>query len=206
MFIASAKRDLAFTLLEVTLAVAILAMMSIAIYRFVQTNIVAMRVSAEADAVDANFDGLREMLTSQLQSLPSGTGALSGDAYRTSGQDRDEITWLCGAGPGLMTQYATGDYRVSLRLRPAQGTKNLDLGLLRRPKEDSAVSNAQETWVRLLPNVSTFQVRYFDSRLNAWVQRWTDSVTLPKLVKFTIGRTDTRYPVQMIVPLARTPL
>jgi prepilin-type N-terminal cleavage/methylation domain-containing protein len=37
----------AFTLLEITLAVAILATMSLAIYRFVQSNLTALRASAD---------------------------------------------------------------------------------------------------------------------------------------------------------------
>jgi prepilin-type N-terminal cleavage/methylation domain len=36
-----------FTLLEITFAVAILAMMSLAIYRFVQSNLNAIRASSE---------------------------------------------------------------------------------------------------------------------------------------------------------------
>src|SRR5439155_13892904 len=58
----------AFTLLEIMLAVIILGMMSLAIYRFVQANITAMRISSEADAMEARYDGLRELLTQQLQS------------------------------------------------------------------------------------------------------------------------------------------
>src|SRR5437868_15448808 len=77
---ADCRRVSAFTLLEITLAVTILAMMSFAIYRFVQANIVAMRVSAAADATDARYDGLRELLMQQLQNIPPGTGALLGDA------------------------------------------------------------------------------------------------------------------------------
>src|SRR5256884_9402153 len=88
-----AKR--AFTLLEVMLAVIILGMMSLAIYRFVQANVTAMRVSAEADAVEARYDGLRELLTQQLQNLPPGTGALPGEPLKIEGHDRDELTWFC---------------------------------------------------------------------------------------------------------------
>jgi hypothetical protein len=50
------------------------------------------------------------------------------------------------------------------------------------------------------------QIRFFDSRLNTWVQRWTDTVTLPRLVKVVIGRTDAKVPTEIIVPLARMPL
>ena len=40
-----------FTLLEITFAVAILAMMSMAIYRFVESNLLSMRVSAESTLI-----------------------------------------------------------------------------------------------------------------------------------------------------------
>ena len=209
MFIVRAdrKRILAFTLLEITLAVTILAMMSFAIYRFVQANIVVMRVSAEAEAADARYDGLRELLMQQMQNIAPGTGALLGDALRVNDRDRDEVTWLCSAGPGLLTRYASGDYRVSLRLRAHDSkTNQLDLGIMRKPKEDPAVSNERETWIRLIDNVGSLQIRYFDSRLNTWVQRWVDTVTLPRLVKIVIGRSDASAPAEIIVPLARTPL
>jgi len=200
-------RARAFTLLEIMLAVAILGMMSMAIYRFVQANVVAMRVSSESDAVEARYGGLRELLSQQLQSLTPGSGALSGEPLKIDGHDRDELTWICGAGPGLLTRYATGDFRVSLRLRAHDAkSRQLDLGLLRKPKNDNAVSNEHETWVRLIDNVGSLQIRFFDSRLNAWVQRWTDTVTMPRLVKVVIGRADATVPTEITVPLARMPL
>ncbi|PYI44449.1 MAG: hypothetical protein DME29_09165 [Verrucomicrobia bacterium] len=200
-------RARAFTLLEIMLAVIILGMMSLAIYRFVQANVTAMRVSSEADVVEARYDGLRELLSQQLQSLPPGTGALTGEPLKIEGHDRDELSWVCPAGPGLLTRYATGDFQVSLRLRPHDAkSRQLDLGLLRKPKDDTAVSNEHETWVRLIDNVGTLQIRFFDSRLNTWVQRWTDTVTLPRLVKVVIGRTDATAPKEITVPLARMPL
>ena len=200
-------RVFAFTLLEIMLAVIILGMMSLAIYRFVQANITAMRISSEADAMEARYDGLRELLTQQLQSLPPGTGALAGEPLKIDGHDRDELTWFCPAGPGLLTRYATGDFQVSLRLRARDAkSRQLDLGLLRKPKDDTAVANEHETWVRLIDNVGTLQIRFFDSRLNTWVQRWTDTVTLPRLVRVVIGRKDATAPTEITVPLARMPL
>ena len=200
-------RGRAFTLLEIMLAVLILGMMALVIYRFVQANVTAMRVSSEMEAMAARYDGLRELLTQQLQSLPPGAGALTGEPLKIEGHDRDELTWFCSAGPGVLTRYASGDYRVNLRLRRHDAkSQQLDLGLLRTPKDDTAVSNEHETWVRLIDNVATLQIRFFDSRLNTWVQRWTDTVTLPRLVKVVIGRTDAKVPTEIIVPLARMPL
>src|SRR5260370_31624380 len=134
-------RARAFTLLEIMLAVIILGMMSLSIYRFVQANVTAMRVSSEADAVEARYDGLRELLTQQLQSLPPGTGALAGEPLKIEGHDRDELSWVCPAGPGLLTRYSTGDFHISLRLRPHDAkTPQLYLVPSRQPKDDTAGS------------------------------------------------------------------
>ena len=83
MFIAPGKNFLrrGFTLLEITFAVAILAMMSMAIYRFVESNLLSMRVSAESTLIDSKYDGLRELLTMQWQSLPAGEGNLTGEPF-----------------------------------------------------------------------------------------------------------------------------
>ena len=140
------------------MAVAILATMAIAIYRFVQANMVAIRLSSEAVASDARYDGLREVLSEQWQSLPSGKGALLGDAFKLSDRERDEVRWLCSAGPGLMTRYAAGDYVVSLRLQSAKDDKGFELGFLRRPRDDQSQTNASETWVPLFQLFSAHRV------------------------------------------------
>ncbi len=207
MFIVPVNRRHGFTLLEIIMAVAILATMALAIYRFVQSNLVAIRLSSETLASEARYDGLREVLVAQWQSLPSGRGALLGDAFKLNDRERDEIRWTCSAGPGLMTRYAAGDFVVALRLQSEKKESNrYDLGLLRKPKNDSAVSNANETWIPLIENVRSLQFRYFDARLNVWVERWTDAGTLPRLVKVIVGRSDAVVPWEAIIPLGRRPM
>jgi prepilin-type N-terminal cleavage/methylation domain-containing protein len=197
----------AFTLLEIMIAVAILATMSLAIYRFVQANLIALRVSSDATAADAKYDALGQLLSSQWQSLPAGLGALSGEALKVSDRSRDQITWTCSSGPGLLTRYAGGDYLVSMRLK-ASDTKSdrVDLGFMRKPVADQAFSNVNESWVPLIENVRGLQIRYFDPRLNVWQDKWTDNVTLPRLVKVTIERNDAPAPWEAIIALGRTPL
>ena len=196
----------AFTLLEITLAVAILAMMSLAIYRFVQTNVAALRISSEVNAADAQYSGFQNLLTAQWQSLTPGAGALLGEPLKLSDRSRDEITWICSAGPGLLTRYAVGEYRVNMRLRPmSKGQDEMELGLLRSPA-DEVDNGGNENWTPLLPNVQSLQLRYFDPRLNTWVDKWTDTVTLPRLVKVAIGRANNAVPWEAIIALGRTPL
>lgn len=206
MFIDPVNRRRGFTLLEIIIAVAIMATMALAIYRFVQSNLVAIHVSSDALAAEARYDGLREVLTTQWQSLPAGRGALLGDTFKLDDRPRDEVRWICSAGPGLMTRYASGDFIVSLRLQSEKNSDRLDLGLLRRPRTDAVTTDAEESWIPLIDNVSSLQIRYFDTRLNVWVEKWNDTGTLPRLVKVTIGRGDSSTPYEAIIPLGRTPL
>jgi prepilin-type N-terminal cleavage/methylation domain-containing protein len=195
-----------FTLLEITLAVAILGMMSLAIFRFVQSNLIAVRASSDVSAVDAAYSGLRDLLTAEWQSLAPGRSALTGEPFKFNDRQRDEIKWNCGAGPGLLTRYAPGEFTVALRLQPDEKNgRQLDLGLLRKPQDDSGVAEARETWVPLIKNVTSLQIRYFDPRLNAWVDRWADASRLPRLVRLTVGRSDMSVPWEAIIPLGRTP-
>jgi prepilin-type N-terminal cleavage/methylation domain-containing protein len=196
----------AFTLLEISLAVAILGLMSLAIYRFVQSNLIALRVSSVASAADARYGGLREILAAQWQGLTVGTGALAGQPLKLNDRSRDEVTWVCSAGPGLLTRYAPGDFVVTMALKPPdKGSKRLDLGFLRRPKDDPSITNARESWVPLIENVESLQIRYFDARLNTWVDRWTDIVVLPELVKVVIGRGDSAVTWEANIALRRHP-
>ena len=200
------KRYGGFTLLEIMLAAAILAGMALAIYRFVQSNILALRISSEITASDARYDALRDLLMTQWQSLAPGSGALTGEALKVNDVSRDQITWTCGAGPGLLTRYAAGDFIVSMRVRPeSEKSDRVDLGFLRKPQEDRSFTNVHETWVPLLENIRSLQIRYFDPRLNTWQDKWTDNVTLPRLVKVTVERKDA-VPWEAIIPLGRTPL
>lgn len=208
MFTARANRwpRGAFTLLEITLAVAILGMMSLAIYRFVSTNLTALRISSENNAVDAQYSGFEKLITAEWQNLPPGQGALTGEPLKLNDRQRDEVTWTCSAGPGLMTRYAAGEYRVSMRLRPmGKDSERMELGLMRKAKGDEEIGEERESWVPLLPEVQSVEIRYFDPRVRQWVDRWADTVTLPRLVKLAIVRTNSAVPWESVIALGRTP-
>lgn len=203
-----------FTLLEVILSVAILGMMAMSIYRFVQTHIVAMRVSSQVTAADGYYNGLRELLCLEWQQLSSGENAIGGESAKLESRPRDEIHWKCGPGQGLLTRYALGEFTVFLRLRPSPTEAGqFDLGLLRRPQSDSEIEHGNDTWVTLIPNVASLQVLYWtppagvkpNGELN-WLDKWDETAQqLPRLVKVAIGRTDAPGPWEVVVPLGRTP-
>src|SRR5215831_14509197 len=145
-----------FTLLEIMLAVGILGLMSLAIFRFVQTNMTALRLSSDTAASDSQYDGLRDLLTTEWQSLSPLRARMTGEPFKLNDRERDVIAWNSSAGPGLLTRYAPGDFTVALRLQPAnEKSDQLDLGFLRKPKNDSDSGEGDETWVPLIKNVSS---------------------------------------------------
>lgn len=197
----------AFTLLEIMLAVAIMAMMSLAIYRFVTANLLALRLSSEAGAADAQYSSFANLVATEWQTLPGGRGAMLGEPLKLSDRSRDEISWTSSAGAGLLTRYASGDYQVTMRMRPAaKNSDKMEIGFARKPKSDTETGDANESWIPLISDVQSLQIRYFDPRLNTWVDKWTDTITLPRLVKLTIGRAKAAVPWEAIVALGRTPL
>jgi hypothetical protein len=106
----------------------------------------------------------------------------------------------------LFTRYAGGEFTVRMRLRPMkEGSDRFQLGCYRKPRDESEGAEEKETWVPLIDDVSGLRFRYFDTRLNAWVERWTDTGTLPRLVEMVIQRPN-QPDWQAIVALGRTPL
>ena len=203
---AARLRHYGFTLLEIMLAVAILGMMAVAIFRFVQTNLTALQFSSETAAADAQYDGLRDLLTTQWQSLSPLRAKMIGETFKLNDRERDEIRWNCGAGPGLLTRYAPGEFTVVLRVQPASDKSDrLDLGILRKPQSDSDVAEGHETWVSLIKNVTSLEIAYFDPNANIWLPRWPGGNRMPSLVKISVGRPDAADPWEAVIPLRRTP-
>ncbi len=195
----------AFTLLEIMLAVGILGLMSLAIFRFVQSNLTSLRLSSDISAADAQYDGLRALLAAEWQSLPPQRAQMYGEPFKLNDRQRDWVRWVCGAGQGMLTRYAQGDFVVTLGLRPEdEKSGRFDLGLLRKPKNDR--SEEHETWVPLIKDVTSLQISYYSPRFgnNPWVDRWPGG-TLPSLIKLTIGRRDSPVPWEAVIPLCRTP-
>jgi hypothetical protein len=129
-----------------------------------------------------------------------------GEPFKLNDRERDEIKWNCGAGPGLLTRYAPGEFSVVLRLQPANDKSDrLDLGILRKPQDDSDGGKGDETWVPLITNVGSLEITYFDPNANTWLPRWPGGNRMPSLVKISIGRPDAADPWEAVIPLRRTP-
>lgn len=112
----------AFTLLEILLAVAILALVGTAIFRFTETTLVATRLAARDGETSQAIAGLTRLLQAQLDSLPAtGVGVLTGDSGKDGDRERDELTLVCEGPAALLRRRAPGAWRVRIGLRSPAG-------------------------------------------------------------------------------------
>lgn len=201
-----------FTLLEVIIATVIIALMTFGLYRFIASNLNALRVSTELQDERQSLQGLVKFLQVQLGDLPiRRQGVLSGAPFKFNNLSSDEMTWLCSAGHGLMTDAAEQDYKVTLALQPVEkGSKELELGLRREPAGDEndqrlnadfftrGAGTQKYNWLPLVRGVAAIKIRYFDERLNAMVDRWNDPNARPRLVSMSIWRHPDDLPYEAV--------
>ena len=198
------KSRRAFTLLEVVLAVMVLGMIAFSIYRFVEVTLTAIRVSTEKGSEDTAMQALMASLAAQITDLPTERlNALRGEAHKFNDKESDEMQWLGRAGNGLFTEAAAGEYNVTLALRPVPKTTLSELGLRRIPTD--AIDQSEPHWLRLMGNVNALEIRYFDPRLNAWLEKWSDAKARPALVRIRILREGDAAPYESIIRLPMTP-
>src|SRR5437868_4972883 len=109
------RSRLAFTLLEMIIALMITAMIVMTLYRFVSAHLATIRMSRDLGDERESLDAVINLIQGQLENLPAlQADALTGKAYKFHGLSNDELTWTCPPGPGLLTMAAKGMYTVTL--------------------------------------------------------------------------------------------
>jgi|GEM_PF-773178 len=192
-----------FTLLEVMLAVAVLGLVVISIYRFVETTLAGVRTTETHFRDQALTESFAAFLRGEIENLPVRLGALTGEPHVFNGVPSDELQWIANPGFGTLTRHAIGEYRVILTVQEPKNMKAdgpLELGLRRQDLE----GKEEATWHPLIPNVKGLEVRYFDSRANEWMEKWTDVALRPSVVRVKLWRGDAPdpYEIVLLVPYA----
>ena len=202
-----------FTLLEVMIATMIIALLATTLFRFVSTNLRAMKDTTELQDERESLQAVVRFLQAQLADLPRReNGALLGNPLKLHDLSSDEIIWRTHAGQGVLTAAAPGEYRVTMTVQPVESTSSeLELGLRREPITPEARADvdffargsgaSKYNWVSLVRPMAAFEVRYFDPRLNAWLDRWTDQATRPQLVRVRLWKNADDPPVEAVLPV-----
>ena len=202
-----------FTLLEVMIATLIISLLTMTLFRFVSVNLLAMKYTTELQDDREAVQAVVRFLQTQLADLPrGGSGALLGNPLKLHDLASDEIIWRAHAGQGVLTAAAPGQYRVTMTVQPVESTSRvLELGLRREPITPEARADVdffargsgtnKYNWVSLVRPMAAFEVRYFDPRLNAWLDRWTDQTTRPLLVRVRLWKNADDPPVEAVLPV-----
>lgn len=187
----------AFTLLEVMLAVCVIAMVGVSIYRFVETTLTAVRVSTASDRDRALVTSFFDYLRGQMLALPSArAGAITGEPHRFSDISSDELRWISRPGSGLLTRHATGEWTVTLTTKELQNGE-YEIGLRRQDIE----VKKDPSWLPLFRGVRGFEVRYYDENRAQWMEKWTDTQSRPTLIRVKLWRDPSPDAFEVILPI-----
>jgi len=186
------------------LAVMVMALVAVSIYRFVETDLHAIKISTDDTVRKGAVEALVAVLREEFCNIPqSEQNGLLGEAHQFNGKASDQVEWLTQAGNGLFTEAAEGPWKATLILRADEKGSTSTLGLLRqlpgRP-------NTETHWLPLLPEVDAIEIRYFDQRLNVWLDRWSDANSRPTLIRVRIWRTNETVPYEAVIQLPPTNL
>ena len=189
------------------LAVMVMALIAVSIYRFVLTDLQSIKISTDETTRKSAVQALVAVLQEEFSNLPpTQQNAFAGEAHKFNQKASDQVEWLTQAGNGLFTQAAQGQWRVTLMLRSQDKTNTYTLGLLRQLPDNNSSSSKQDHWLPLLPDVDAIEIRYFDPRLNSWLDRWSDGQSTPSLVRVRIWRTGETVPYEAVIEFPPTRL
>ena len=202
-----------FTLLEVMIATMIVSLLAMTLFRFVSANLLAMKYTTELQDEREAVQAVVRFLQTQIADLPRReNGTLIGNPLKLHDLSSDEIIWRTHAGQGVLTSAAPGEFRVTMTVQPVESTSSeLELGLRREPITPEARADVdffargsgtnKYNWVSLVRPMAAFEVRYFDPRLNAWLDRWADQATRPTLIRVRLWKNADDPPVEAILPV-----
>ena len=200
----SQTKRAAFTLLEILLSVAILSMVAIALYQFVGSTMTSASVSYNSGTLQSELAGFNRVFQSQAVNLParvpSGAQLLTGKSKRGAGTASDTIMWISPPGNGVFARRGDGFFFATLELLPGKDGGRL---VLSRAviQSDPNLPPKSVADVPLISNVSSFEIAYYDARINSWVDDWKDPAALPDLVRFRMRFTTGAPDFETIVRL-----
>ena len=187
----------AFTLLEVMLAVCVLALVGVSIYRFVETTLTAVSLSTASERERALGTAFAAYVRGQMLALPSArSGAITGEPHRFNGISSDELRWIARPGSGLLTRHATGEWIVTLTIQPLKNGE-YELGLRRQDIE----AKKSAGWLPLFRGVRGFEVRYYDPLRAEWMEKWTDVESRPSLIRVKLWRDPSPEAYEVVLPI-----
>ncbi len=188
----SSKRRQGFTLLEVMISMAILLLFALGAMQLVrqQAEVAAIYTGSRKTGEEVeSFFQLLDHTLSRIHQQPA--GAFLGTATALEGAPSDTLEFLLNSGPLL--GFDNGFELRALRLRvEAEGES---LALVRESWVPGQLGGPDQVREVLSQVITGFDVRYYDPRVNSWVENWVDRSRPPALVRVEVraGETGERW-------------
>lgn len=196
-----------YLLFEVLLALAILTIVVVLVFRIIQTTIRATTDVVFFQTKQEEVDGLYELFRQNFAAMPGVT------QFQTR-QHQGALELLFRRAPFTFSRTSEGAQfgTVVVSARP-QPDGRLSLGILQEPENalESYVDAGQEAkanWFVLVADIDQLSWRFYDPRTNSWRADWNDTSTKPALVELTfrlVGQSQTHRGV-FPWPVAQTTL
>jgi len=179
----------AFSLLEILLAVTIMALVMTVVYGTWNTVFMAWKRSQD---VTESLHRQRVVMETLVE-LTSSAVYFGGDAetYGMRGDDNSgmgsEISFVTASDAALPPSEAElrGLRRVTLKL-DQDDEGQLCLAMSNDLATGLPLGESEETWHTLSRDVSEFVVRYQDARDQSWYDSWREDLTLPMAIEYTV--------------------
>jgi prepilin-type N-terminal cleavage/methylation domain-containing protein len=204
------RQQHAFTLLEIMLAVTILALVGTAVYATWSAGLKGWKRSASITESLQRERVVMEMLAELTQSAVYFNSANSLYEFRGTHEEQtgDSISFVTGSDLLLPATeaVAAGMRRVTISLeRDTRG--NPFLGIANAPALQ--LDDAPEAPTHFLSaNVCGFRVRYRDPRSSSWVEKWEEANLMPSAIEYTVafGANDGRTPPVVVTRAVDLPV
>lgn len=172
-----------FTLLEVMISILILLLFSVAAMQIVRSQAMAARIYTEQREATEEVESFFDLLEYHFQRLhEGGTAAYLGQATEKEGADSDTMEFRLTDGPLL--GFDNGREVRVVRLQVDRVDR--EPVLLRESWNPEQIGDSDHRKQVLSDQINWFEVRYFDPRVNSWVENWVDRNQPPSLVRIRV--------------------
>lgn len=179
------RREAAFTIIEIMIAISIFAMVMIAIY---SSWSAIMRGSRTGLAAAAEIQRTRIATRALEEALASAVMYVDNAKYYhfssdTSG-DHAYITFVARLPSSFPGSGLFGDQDVR---RVAFYVENGNLMLAQGPIMEATKKIGKPYTIALAPNVTMFDMEFYDGMANKWFAEWISTNQLPKMVRLALS-------------------
>lgn len=197
----SRNKSQGFTLIEVTLAMAVLVLVAGSVYGVLRGTIEVAAALEDSRQEQQQIDGLFDLCRTTFRSLPV-EAIVEGKFRRQGGKTFSEL--LIRRAPELLAWDRVTDFKAVsiLALRPQIGGL-YSLSLLRvtepqDPQADPSARSKDADWLKLVTDVSKVEWLYYNANSNLWLEELPPGGLRPNAIKLKLWLAGNKEPLTAV--------